>query len=62
VGGNSQHTVEMNISELAKKEQVVIGVRKGTREELLHLIQLVSTGMVGVHLLSYDSHHFKPVI
>ncbi|KAF6028020.1 hypothetical protein EB796_013667 [Bugula neritina] len=48
VGGNSQHTVEMNISELAKKEQVVIGVRKGTREELLHLIQLVSTGMISV--------------
>ena len=46
VGGNSQHTVQFNLSDLAKNEQTIIGVRKGTKEQLLELISLVSSGMV----------------
>ncbi|XP_067934462.1 alcohol dehydrogenase-like [Watersipora subatra] len=46
VGGNSQHSVSFNLSDLAKNEQTIIGVRKGTRSELLDLVNMVSSGMV----------------
>lgn len=46
VGGNSQHVVQINLSDLARKEQMVIAVRKGTRDQLKRLIELVASGQV----------------
>jgi len=46
VSGTSQHEVQFNLSELAQNEQTIIGVRKGTKEELAQLITLVDAGMI----------------
>lgn len=59
VGGNSEHTVQFNLSDLAKNEQTIIGVRKGTKEELLQLLDLVSTNMVSPSVDVTISLHFS---
>ena len=42
VGGNSKYEVPLDLYSLALKHQSVIGVHKGTRQQLRELVQLVA--------------------
>ena len=42
VGGNSKYDVSFDLHALAKKQQGVMGVSKGTKEQLQELVELVA--------------------
>lgn len=51
-GGNTHQSVLLNLGDLADNEQIIIGVRKGSRKQLDELVHLVSSGEVSLLLVS----------
>lgn len=51
VGGNSKYEVPINLHSLAMKGQSVLGVHRGTRQQLEELVHLVANGQVSSKLL-----------
>lgn len=50
VGGNSKYEVPINLHSLAMKAQSVLGVHRGTRQQLQELVDLVANGQVSSKL------------
>ena len=46
VGGNSRYEVPFCLKSLAYKQQCIMGVSKGSREQLYQLVDLVAKGEV----------------
>jgi len=46
VGGNSKYDVPLNLYSLAMRSQSVLGVHRGTRDQLQQLVSLVAHGQV----------------
>ena len=46
VGGNSKFDVPLNLYSLAMRSQSVLGVHRGTRDQLQQLVSLVAHGQV----------------
>ena len=52
MGGNSRYEIPFCLKSLAEKQQSILGVGKGTREQLKDLVDLVSKGEVGTSSLN----------
>ena len=46
VGGNARYEVSFCLHSLARKQQTIIGVSKGTRNQLEELVDMVASGKV----------------
>ena len=46
VGGNSKFEVPICLHSLARKRQSILGIHRGTREQLVELVDFVATGQV----------------
>jgi len=49
VGGNSKYEVPLQLHNIAKHQQSVLGVHRGTRAQLTELVQLVTAKQVILH-------------
>jgi len=52
VGGNSKYEVPLQLHSIARYQQSVLGVHRGTRSQLSELVQLVADKQVGTELTS----------
>lgn len=48
VGGNSKYEVSMCLNTLAKRNQTIVGVGKGSRKHLEELIEVCASGKVSL--------------
>ncbi len=55
VGGHSQYEISFCLNSLANKNQSVLGVHAGTRNQLKELVQIFSEGKVLWHLILYSA-------
>jgi hypothetical protein len=46
VGGNSKFEVPICLHSLARKRQSILGIHRGTREQLVELVDFVATGQI----------------
>ena len=54
VGGNSQQSVTFDLTEMARMNQSICGVDRGTVEQLESLVQLFAAGKVCVIVILFE--------
>ena len=47
VGGNSKYEVSFCLHSLASNQQTIMGIGKGRKDQLVQLVDLISSGEVG---------------
>ena len=53
VGGNAMSEVSINLNTLAAKQQSIVGIPRGTTEQLRELVEAVADERVNVFYYSY---------
>lgn len=53
VGGNAMSEVSINLNTLAAKQQSIVGIPRGTTEQLRELVEAVADERVNIFYYSY---------
>ena len=61
VGGNSRTEVSISLNALSAKQQSIVGIPKGTIEQLLDLVSFVSEGKVSVLAFVVRNRKFREI-